>query len=273
MKTAIIYDSSYLGNTKMVAEAMAGVINANLLTLEEAKQTDLSKFHLLGFGSGIEFAKHNRQIMKFVDEIPDMDKKAFIFSTKCQPYIGKYHDALREKLTSKGFSVIAKEFGCKGFDYTGPLTIFGGLNKYHPNERDLFKAKFFALKIIRLASPLEGFKKRYTRVGTHEGHDVWTLKDGSSSSEIHGTKVLVHQGLCISCGTCLGNCPLDVYDWLDVPGEGKKPDPVRELDCTQCTRCERNCPTGAVHINATWWDGMQASKRHSKRATEHKRKK
>jgi flavodoxin len=50
---------------------------------------------------------------------------------------------LREKLESKGFSIVG-EFNCTGFDTYGLLKITGGIQKGHPNEEDLKLAEEFA---------------------------------------------------------------------------------------------------------------------------------
>ncbi|WP_024834410.1 4Fe-4S dicluster domain-containing protein [Ruminiclostridium josui] len=263
MKTVIIYESSYMGNTKMLAEAMASSCGATLFTVDEAKKHDLSEFLLFGFGSGIMFGKHSKKLLDFVDELPNIKKKAFIFSSKCQPYIGKYHDTLREKLKSKGFEVLDKEFGCRGFDFTGPLIGFGGLNKYHPTPKDIFNAKIFARKIVHMASPIRGFEDRCEMTGTHNGHNVWKLKN--SNSEIHGTKVAIDHEHCISCGNCVQSCPTNVFEWMEINNSQKKPDPVRELYCVQCSICELGCPKGAVYVNATWWDGIKVVRRLGKK--------
>ena len=43
------------------------------------------------------------------------------------------------------------QFSCKGFsDYHKIFKIFGGVNKGHPNSKELDKAKAFALKLTRI---------------------------------------------------------------------------------------------------------------------------
>jgi flavodoxin len=51
-----------------------------------------------------------------------------------------FHRALKTKLTDKGFS-IAGEFSCKGLDTYKIFGTFGGMNKGHPDENDIKKAK------------------------------------------------------------------------------------------------------------------------------------
>jgi len=102
---------------------------------------------LIGFGSGIYFGKHHKNLLNLVDKLPKLDgKKAFIFSssgTKEGKLFNKFHKSIKEKLRKKGVNVIG-EFSCLGFDTYGPLKLIGGISKGRPNEKDLENARVFA---------------------------------------------------------------------------------------------------------------------------------
>ena len=67
MKTIIFYSSTYNGNTLKIAESMAAVLSADLVSIEsETSGIDLSKYDLIGLGSAIHFAEHNIQLQRFV---------------------------------------------------------------------------------------------------------------------------------------------------------------------------------------------------------------
>jgi hypothetical protein len=53
------------------------------------------------------------------------------------------HSLLREKLHSKGYTII-DEFACKRFNTNSFLKFFGGMNKGRPNAEDLKHAVEFA---------------------------------------------------------------------------------------------------------------------------------
>ena len=55
----------------------------------------------------------------------------------------KTHKLLREKLQSKGYTIV-DEFNCKGFNTFAFLRLFGGMNKGRPNSEDLKNAETFA---------------------------------------------------------------------------------------------------------------------------------
>lgn len=148
MKTLIIYVSMHHGNTEKIAKAMAKVLNADITKLSEAKATILKHYDLIGFGSGIYYGKHSKELLNFIDRLDNQKgKMAFVFSTSgigIIPLINDFKKFLQKKLLKKGLKIIG-EFNCKGWD-TYPLIVkpFGGINKNRPNKKDTENAKRFA---------------------------------------------------------------------------------------------------------------------------------
>lgn len=142
MKTLIIYVSVHQQNTKKIAEAMSKELKAKLVMVNKFK--GLKNYELIGFGSGIYFGKHHEQLLKLVSELPSCNKKVFTFSTAGMPLLRIInHHALRKRLRNKGFSLVG-DFTCKGYDTYGWLKKIGGINKGHPNKKDLINARAFA---------------------------------------------------------------------------------------------------------------------------------
>ncbi|MBW3003899.1 flavodoxin [Candidatus Woesearchaeota archaeon] len=148
MKINIIYFSK-TGNTKKVLDAIASVLKlkhqVRLIEVSEAKPEDANA-DLVGFASGIYAFNVARKLLKYVQSLPTIEKKAFIVSTSGAGNIG-FHKKIKKLLTEKGFNVV-NEFCCKGYDNWGPFKIMGGFNKGRPNEQDLEKAKDFAKSIF-----------------------------------------------------------------------------------------------------------------------------
>jgi len=146
MENLIIYISTHHGNTEKVAKTMAEILSAELVKAHDVDITALSKYDLIGFGSGIYFGKHHKSLLSLVDELPTLkNKKAFIFYTSG----GVASDRpLKKKLLEKGFDIIG-EFSCPGWDTWGPFKFFGGKNKGRPNEEDLEKARNFATNLLK----------------------------------------------------------------------------------------------------------------------------
>jgi flavodoxin len=147
MKTLIICESVHHGCTKKIADAMAAALNSEVKKPGDVDAGKLAEYDLIGFGSGIYIGKMHKNMLKLADNLPGLEKKAFIFSTAGGDNENmKYHKALKDKLASKGFKIM-DEFSCRGFDTFGPLVLIGGLNKGKPDEKDLENARQFAARL------------------------------------------------------------------------------------------------------------------------------
>jgi len=148
MDTLIIYTSIHHGNTKKIAQAMAEVLDADLRRPNEMVLDEMHDYDLLGFGSGIYFWKHHKNILALADQLYNPNgQSAFIFSTRGSFPMWVGHRALKKKLWKKGFDVLG-EFSCKGYDTYGLLKLAGGINKSRPSQEDMKDARRFAEGLI-----------------------------------------------------------------------------------------------------------------------------
>jgi flavodoxin len=147
-KSIIVYVSTSHGNTEKIAKTIASVLGASLVAPNQVAPKDLLSYGLMGLGSGIYHAKHDKSLLELADNLPPSNKKVFIFSTSGmgEKSVQKDHEALRTKLMAKGFDIVG-EFNCRGFDTYGPLKLVGGIAKGRPNEQDLKAAEEFAKTI------------------------------------------------------------------------------------------------------------------------------
>ncbi|UCH32309.1 MAG: flavodoxin family protein [Candidatus Bathyarchaeota archaeon] len=157
MKSLLVLLSYHHNNTEKIANVFAKVLHAQIITPHQIDHEELQEYNLLGFGSGIYSAKHHESLLDLADKLPTVtNKKAFIFSTCGVPmklmerdkseftkYVDKNHSSLREKLQSKGYTII-DEFSCPGFNTNSFLKLIGGINKGRPNAEDLKHAEEFA---------------------------------------------------------------------------------------------------------------------------------
>ena len=150
-KPLIVLFSYHHNNTEKIAKAMQKVLDAEIKTPQEINPEELPNYDLVGFGSGIYSAKHDKSLLKLADKLPEVNNNnAFLFSTagitgKSKSL--KDHSTLREKLQMKGY-LITGEFQCKGFNTNSFLKLFGGMNKGRPNSKDLKHAEEFAKGLI-----------------------------------------------------------------------------------------------------------------------------
>lgn len=146
-KTLLICKSVHHGNTARVADRIASVLGADIFPPEAVPYTSVDHYDLLGFGSGIYYGRFHDALWDWLRGLPEnaiSKKPAFIFSTAGLSLFWKHwHGSLKKELSRRGFDVIG-DFHCRGFDSWGPLGIIGGINRRHPDERDLARAEAFA---------------------------------------------------------------------------------------------------------------------------------
>lgn len=147
MNTLIICESVHKGNTQKVARAMAGVLKADVIRPCYVDLGTLEKYDLIGFGSGIYFARHHGEIFKLIEKIDNLNKKVFVFSTAAMMLTPLFHGAIRKALKKADCEVVG-EFCCKGFDDFGILKPIGGIHKGRPNEEDIENARDFAKALL-----------------------------------------------------------------------------------------------------------------------------
>jgi len=156
LRALLVVYSYHHKNTEAIAKAFAPALAARIATPQEVDPTEVAGYDLVGFGSGIYSAKHHLSLLDLAERPPHVsDKSAFIFSTCGIPAFGfsqefvlKNHTALRDKLVSKGYTIV-DEFGCVGWNTNSFLRFFGGLNKGRPNAEDLKRAEEFAHNLER----------------------------------------------------------------------------------------------------------------------------
>lgn len=146
-KTLVICASVHHQNTARVARAIATVLDAEVVAPEAVSCTSLADYALVGFGSGVYYGRMHPALLDWVRSLPDVavpTTPAFIFSTSGLPFLAPWwHATLKRAIARKGFRLLG-EFACRGFDTWGPLWLAGGLNRRHPDERDLERARAFA---------------------------------------------------------------------------------------------------------------------------------
>ncbi|HEY2502962.1 MAG TPA: flavodoxin family protein [Mycobacterium sp.] len=149
MKSLIICASKSHGNTRRVADRMAEVLDAQVVTPESVDPATLPEYDLVGFGSGIYYMAVDERLRSLMRHLPTVDHtRAFTFFTSGArevPYLG-YNKPIRKRLQSKGFDVIGS-FSCRGFDTVGPFGFIGGINRGRPNDYDLDRAAAFAERV------------------------------------------------------------------------------------------------------------------------------
>lgn len=256
----IVYESIYNGNTEKLAKTMAHTLGCRCIKPAEAFQIDLSQYKTIGFGSGIYFGSHHPALLQLAGKLDSSTQEVFIFSSRGAPFLGKYHQPLKDLLKERG-KKIAGEFSVRGYDETGPWVIIGGGNRGKPNEKDLKRAVRFLKKCLPGYCMPDYYTLVKTKLPVKEGAvNEYTLSIHDQNTVLKGDFVTINQNICTGCGKCTKVCPLGVIAIKD-----KKAVPLNELDCTLCRLCEVNCRERAIHLHYTWIDAIKVAKRHDKR--------
>jgi len=151
MRSLIVCVSVSNGNTRKVADVLAGELNGTVVDPEDVDLSTLADYDLVGFGSGIYAMAFHRRLLDLVRRLPEVrGRTAFVFATSGgpEPPVWRYTKRLQRLLDDRGFSV-GGTFLCRGYDTWLPLRLVGGLNKGHPDEEDLMRARAFARDLRR----------------------------------------------------------------------------------------------------------------------------
>lgn len=146
MKVAIAYYSQHHGNTKKLLDAIKNLGDVKLINVVECKEADLSVYDIIGFASGIYFAKFSKAVTKFAkNNLPDKKQVFLIYTYGVKR---DYTKGMKRIIEEKSCRLLGS-YGCRGFDTFGPLKLIGGIAKGHPDENDLKGAIEFFRKIIQ----------------------------------------------------------------------------------------------------------------------------
>ena len=150
METLIVYMSTAHGNTEKLARRMAETLEGTAVTADETDPVEISRFDLVGFGSGVYAMRPDNKLIQLVKRVSaQKGKKAFLFFTAGigSPLIIRIATIPFKRLISgKGYDIVG-EFSCPGYDSFGPLRLMGGINKGRPGDKDLERASRFASSI------------------------------------------------------------------------------------------------------------------------------
>lgn len=261
-KCIIICESIYNDNTLRLAMAMSQTLGCNCLTADEALALNLDDYETIGLGSGIYFGKHHPKIFSLADRLNSRQQDVFIFSSRGNPFLGKYHQPLRDALLEKD-KIIIGEFSVRGYDETGPWVIIGGGHKGKPDEKDLKKAISFVQKIMPQHCMADYYLQLKNKLPIREGEpNSYVIGANDASVLLSGDRVTFNHSNCNGCGTCVKVCPLGIIQF-----ENKKAFSNKELDCTLCRLCVVNCRQRSITLHYNWHDAIKVAQRHTKRAS------
>ena len=99
-------------------------------------------YDLIGFASGIDFGRFYAPVEAFLKNNLPRNKQVFFLYTCAMDRKG-FTENLEEEARKTGSEILGA-YGCRGFNTYGPWKLMGGMNRGHPNEKELAGAvRFF----------------------------------------------------------------------------------------------------------------------------------
>ena len=145
-KSVIVYASRHHQNTLKLVTAIARKHSIELINAAEITCADLSGYDLIGFASGIDFGKFYRCVELFLEKNL-VDNKNVFFLYTCAKCNVRFTESIKKAALRKN-AVLMGEYGCRGFNTYGPWKIIGGMNRNHPNEKEISDAICFYESLI-----------------------------------------------------------------------------------------------------------------------------
>ena len=141
-KTAIAYYSKHHGNTKKVLDAIKEYDpEIVLIDVTDRHEVNLTGYNRIGFASGVYYSKFADQVLNFARVNLPPQKDVFFMATAGNP-MELYFSSIANIAKDKQCRELGR-FQCKGFDTFGPFKLVGGIQKGHPDEKDLQAAVEF----------------------------------------------------------------------------------------------------------------------------------
>lgn len=155
MRILTVVESKHLGNTLKIAQAMAEVAPITITNVENAPNYNFHDYDIVGFGSGIYYGRHDKDIMELVNNFCDKKAYSFVFSTSGDSGFLKNNSTLVRLLEKKN-KIVLGSFGCRAHNKYSFLKLIGGINKGHPDKNDYKQAQKFILDVIKNYEISEG---------------------------------------------------------------------------------------------------------------------
>ncbi len=149
MKPLIAYQSR-TGNTHIIADTIASVLDADMISIERLTPKDIKDRSLVGFGSGIYWTRVGEKVYDIATFLPqECNVFMFITSGLGTPLMVRlYWYFIQNRFKGLGMQLTGK-WNCRGYD-KHPISKWMDISKENPNHTDIESAKRFALKMKKV---------------------------------------------------------------------------------------------------------------------------
>lgn len=241
MKGIICYYSGS-GNTKLACEYIKNKISSvdfELYNVVKSEIPNFNEYEIVGFTTFTDFCGVPTYFCSFLDKIkPQQNKFTFVFNTYgFMP--GAALRSLEEVVKSRGFNILIGHSLHTPESYP-PQRVRGLPADNSPKKRGLVRFNNF---ISKLESQLKSIKenkdpdKEEIKIGFLNS---FLPKYSRAKAKQDMGEQKVNETLCVECGTCQRNCPVEAIKLA--------PKPVFDHSkCCGCWACYNHCPQKAIY--------------------------
>lgn len=133
---AILVYSMHHQNTRKLVDAIAmGQDDIDVFDMTKAKPEDLSQYAVVGVASGIYAGHFAKPLLKYLKTHLCEGQRVFALYTSAMKRGG--YTAEIKSIAERAHCTYAGDYGCKGYTTFGPLKLFGGVSKGHPDGAEI----------------------------------------------------------------------------------------------------------------------------------------
>jgi ferredoxin/flavodoxin len=241
MLKGIILYFSLTGNTKLACKYIKNKVQNVEFDLVDMRhgQANLSSYDIVGFATYSNEFSIARFVKNYIDDMPSMDKTAFVFSTFGRDNGNTTRD-LAQSITRKGFKVVL-DFALHTPENYPPVIKWGHGYENHPTHQELEEFNASIKRLSDIATKIENNEiltaKKITKKFSHR--IMTKISRPSMMRYLMGHKK-INADLCVQCKKCIEACPYDAIKMDSYP--------VFEVSkCNGCFACYNLCPTKAIY--------------------------
>lgn len=235
----MIFYYSGCGNSKWLAEELAGKLNEKALFIPELNDKGFDEYSFdgdesLGFVFPIYAWAPPRVVENFIHKVEWKGKPTYVwFACTCGDEMGMAHQLFDKILRKKNLTLDA----AFGFKMPETYLCFPGF-KLDTKEKEAQKIAEADAKLPKVAEQIRNREKVLDLIKGPLPRLKSSLLRWSFDSVVSDKKYFTTDN-CIGCGKCESACPFHNIKMVD----GK---PQWQGNCTQCMACYQYCPKNAI---------------------------
>jgi flavodoxin len=131
----LVYSTEHQNTRKLVDAIAMGQDDIDVFDMTKEKPGDLSQYAVVGVASGIYAGRFAKPLLKYLKTHLREGQRVFALYTSSTNRKG--YTAEIKSIAERAHCTYAGDYGCRGYTTFGPLKIFGGVAKDHPDAAEI----------------------------------------------------------------------------------------------------------------------------------------